>query len=164
MGRTSEGRALDRFDENQKISLSVQKDEQTAIRDEALGLLRKLETLTRDADSSVTERLNQSLQAAKRGKTEELLRTSVDELKSGALYRATKSEMDARDQLRELSRLVAPPKDAQEILRQAAAELERMVGEQKQTILTTLGIEPPDIDVWAFAELDGRIVNIPAPA
>ena len=32
------------------------------------------------------------------------------------------------------------------------------------TILTTLGIEPPDIDVWAFAELDGRIVNIPAPA
>jgi uncharacterized damage-inducible protein DinB len=32
------------------------------------------------------------------------------------------------------------------------------------TILTTLGIEPADIDVWAFAELDGRIVNIPAPA
>ena len=32
------------------------------------------------------------------------------------------------------------------------------------TILTTLGIEPPDIDVWAFAELDGRIVNVPAPA
>jgi uncharacterized damage-inducible protein DinB len=32
------------------------------------------------------------------------------------------------------------------------------------TILTTLGIEPPDIDVWAFAELDGRIVNWPAPA
>jgi uncharacterized damage-inducible protein DinB len=32
------------------------------------------------------------------------------------------------------------------------------------TILTMLGIEPPDIDVWAFAELDGRIVNVPAPA
>ena len=32
------------------------------------------------------------------------------------------------------------------------------------TILTKLGIEPPDIDVWAFAELDGRIVNVPAPA
>ena len=32
------------------------------------------------------------------------------------------------------------------------------------TILTTLGIEPPDIDVWEFAKLDGRIVNWDAPA
>jgi uncharacterized damage-inducible protein DinB len=32
------------------------------------------------------------------------------------------------------------------------------------TALTTLGIEPPGIDVWAFAELDGRVVEIPPPA
>lgn len=28
---------------------------------------------------------------------------------------------------------------------------------QIATILTTLGIEPPDIDVWEFASLDGRV-------
>jgi uncharacterized damage-inducible protein DinB len=29
------------------------------------------------------------------------------------------------------------------------------------TALTALGVEPPGIDVWAFAELDGRVVEIP---
>jgi len=32
------------------------------------------------------------------------------------------------------------------------------------TILTTLGIEPPDIDVWEFGVQDGRIIEIPAPS
>ena len=31
------------------------------------------------------------------------------------------------------------------------------------TALTTLGIEPPEIDVWAFAESQGRISVTPAP-
>jgi uncharacterized damage-inducible protein DinB len=30
------------------------------------------------------------------------------------------------------------------------------------TALTSLGIEPPDIDVWAFAALDGRFSTIPS--
>jgi uncharacterized damage-inducible protein DinB len=29
------------------------------------------------------------------------------------------------------------------------------------TVLTTLGIEPPGIDVWDFGEQDGRVVEIP---
>src|SRR5438105_1305384 len=32
------------------------------------------------------------------------------------------------------------------------------------TILTTLGIEPPDIDVWEFGLQAGRTVEVPAPA
>jgi uncharacterized damage-inducible protein DinB len=30
------------------------------------------------------------------------------------------------------------------------------------TALTTLGVEPPAIDVWDFGEADGRVVRIPA--
>jgi uncharacterized damage-inducible protein DinB len=30
------------------------------------------------------------------------------------------------------------------------------------TALTTLGVEPPDIDVWDFAQQDGRLVEVPA--
>jgi uncharacterized damage-inducible protein DinB len=30
------------------------------------------------------------------------------------------------------------------------------------TALTSLAIEPPDIDVWSFAQLDGRAVETPA--
>jgi uncharacterized damage-inducible protein DinB len=30
------------------------------------------------------------------------------------------------------------------------------------TILTTLGIEPPDIDVWDYAEQDGRLSVVPS--
>src|SRR5258706_4685934 len=135
--RSAQGRGLDRFDENQKISLSVQKDEQTAIRDEAMGVINKLGNLAKDTESTTAERLTQSLQAAQKGKVEDALRNAVEELKAANLYRAAGSQKQARDQLRDLSRLVAPPKDAQEILRQAAAELERLIIEQKQTIAQT---------------------------
>jgi uncharacterized damage-inducible protein DinB len=29
------------------------------------------------------------------------------------------------------------------------------------TILTTIGVEPPDIDVWAFAASEGRLAEVP---
>ncbi len=32
------------------------------------------------------------------------------------------------------------------------------------TVLTTLGIEPPEIDVWAFARDAGRVSVVPTPA
>jgi uncharacterized damage-inducible protein DinB len=32
------------------------------------------------------------------------------------------------------------------------------------TVLTSLGIEPPDIDVWAFGAQDGRVVEVPPPS
>ena len=31
------------------------------------------------------------------------------------------------------------------------------------TALTALGIEPPEIDVWAFAAEQGRLDEVPAP-
>jgi uncharacterized damage-inducible protein DinB len=30
------------------------------------------------------------------------------------------------------------------------------------TVLTTIGVEPPPIDVWDFGEQDGRVVEIPS--
>ena len=35
---------------------------------------------------------------------------------------------------------------------------------QMRTILSTLGVEPPMIDVWDFADQDGRLVEIPPTA
>ncbi len=32
------------------------------------------------------------------------------------------------------------------------------------TGLTTLGVEPPAIDVWDFAEQDGRLFEVPPPS
>ena len=32
------------------------------------------------------------------------------------------------------------------------------------TILTTLGVEPPSIDVWDYADQDGRLTEIPSTA
>jgi uncharacterized damage-inducible protein DinB len=29
------------------------------------------------------------------------------------------------------------------------------------TVLTTLGVEPPAIDVWDFGEQNGRVVEVP---
>ncbi|MDH3261927.1 MAG: hypothetical protein OEM81_08675 [Acidimicrobiia bacterium] len=35
---------------------------------------------------------------------------------------------------------------------------------QACTALTTIGVEPPAIDVWDFAEQDGRLVEVPRPS
>lgn len=32
------------------------------------------------------------------------------------------------------------------------------------TALTTLGVEPPEIDVWDFADQDGRLAEVPPPS
>jgi hypothetical protein len=32
------------------------------------------------------------------------------------------------------------------------------------TALTTIGVEPPAIDVWDLAVAQGRFVDVPAPA
>ena len=32
------------------------------------------------------------------------------------------------------------------------------------TALTTLGVEPPEIDVWDYASQDGRLAEVPPPA
>jgi uncharacterized damage-inducible protein DinB len=32
------------------------------------------------------------------------------------------------------------------------------------TALTTLGMEPPEIDVWAFGEAHGMVAEVPVPA
>jgi uncharacterized damage-inducible protein DinB len=32
------------------------------------------------------------------------------------------------------------------------------------TTLTVIGVAPPDIDVWDFAEQDGRLFEVPAPS
>ncbi len=32
------------------------------------------------------------------------------------------------------------------------------------TALTSLGVDPPSIDVWDFAWLDGRLVEVPPPS
>ncbi len=32
------------------------------------------------------------------------------------------------------------------------------------TALTSLGVDPPSIDVWDFAALDGRLLEVPPPS
>ncbi|HSI36819.1 MAG TPA: hypothetical protein VK986_24750, partial [Tepidisphaeraceae bacterium] len=129
----SSSATLDRFDENQKVSLSVQKDEQAAILGETDPLVNRLKGLVAENDGPTGERLTESFQQAEKGKLVPSLKNAVEELKAGSLFRAAGSQKNARDNLRELSRLVAPPREPQEILRLAAAELERVIIEQKLT-------------------------------
>jgi hypothetical protein len=155
--RSSGNKRVDSFDENQKISLTVQKDEQLAIRDEAMGVINRLGVLAKDSDSATAERLTASLESAQKNKIEDSLRNAADELKSGLLGRAASSEYAARNQLRELSRLVAPVRDTQEILRQSAAELERLIIEQKLTITQTQSLTNTGVQVKeAYFDVEDR--------
>src|SRR5690606_7037065 len=62
---------------------------------------------------------------------------ATDDLKIGNLFRAAAGEKASRDALLDLSRLVAPPATALEVLRQAAQELDRAIADQKQLVEDT---------------------------
>jgi predicted nucleic acid-binding Zn-ribbon protein len=130
----------EQYNETQRTLLQVQTAEQNAIRDEVQSQLDALGTLIKDVDSATADKLNHVLEQAKAGKLDENLRVAADDLKAGRFHSATGRELALRDQLRELSRLVAPAKDPQALLRAAAEQLARDLRQEKQIRTATGGL------------------------
>jgi len=144
-----------RFDDTQRASLQIQAADQQGLKDEVNPLLAKLETLTKDADGTTKDRLNKAMEQAKSGGLKPAMDSAIEDLKSAALYRAAGSEKIIRDQLRELARLVAPPKDALAALQAALKEIEKQIESEKAIVEQTRKMDKKDA-----AELENRQADV----
>ncbi len=126
------------FDENQRISLSYQQSEQNPLKDETAAILGKLERLAKEiTDGSAAERAKTAAQQARDGGLMPALGGAAEELKEDRLrlLSAVGNEKKARDQMREVARLLILSPDAVDSLKQALLELDRAIDSQKN--LTT---------------------------
>ncbi len=136
LAKSTEGRtSFTAFDENQKISLKYQQSEQNPLRDETAAILRKLERLTTEiTDGATAERPKAALAHAREHRLMPTLESASVELKEDnlRLMSAIGNEKSARDQLREMARLLILSQDAADALKQAILELERAIETQKK--------------------------------
>jgi len=147
------------FGDDQKASLQIQHAEQQSIRDEVNPLLAKLETIYKESEGSTKERLGKALELVKGGALKMAMDASIESLKGANLYNAAGSEMTVRNQVRDLSRMIAPPKDALAALRQAAAEIEKAIEEEKSIIDETAKLNKGRPDTGEIESKQGDLVD-----
>ena len=147
LARVTEGKSFNAFDEAQKINLKYQQTEQGPMKDELLLIVRRLEKLaTEIADDMVAERPRAALRQLKEGGLLNALEAAADELREERLrlLSAVGNEKTARDQMREMARLLTLSSDPIEALRQAIQELDRTIDQQKQVSAETRKVEKRD--------------------
>jgi hypothetical protein len=135
LAKSTEGKSgFSAFDENQKISLRYQQSEQTPLREETAGILKKLERLAQEIQDGVAaERPRAAVQQAREGGLLPALDAASGELREDnlKLLSAIGSEKRARDQMREIARLLILSQNPADALRQAIQELDHAMDVQK---------------------------------
>jgi hypothetical protein len=141
LAKSAEGKtSFSSFDENQKISLRYQQSEQNPLKDETAAILAKLSRLSAETtDGPAAERSKVALQQAKDGGLTPALEAAAQELKEDKLklLSAIGNEKKARDQLREIARLLILSQDTADALKQAILELDRAIDSQKKVTADT---------------------------
>src|SRR6266496_789825 len=141
LAKSTEGKtSFSSFDENQKISLRYQQSEQNPLKEEVAAILAKLERLAKEiTDGPTAERPKAALQQARDGGLTPALEAANDELTEDKLklLSAIGNEKKARDQLREIARLLILSKDMVDALKQALLELDRAIDAQKRVTADT---------------------------
>ena len=142
LAKSSKGRA---YTEQQNAMLTLQQSEQAAIRDQVTAQLKKLEDLGKDADATTTEKINKVLDAAKNSNLTKLLAQAATDLTQNKLFSAAMREKTARDQLRDLARVVAPPKEPMTVIQEAIEVLTGAILEQKVVITDSQALAGEDV-------------------
>ena len=128
------------FDENQRISLRYQQSEQNPLKDETAAILGRLDRLAKEiTDGAAAERARSAAQQAKDGGLMPALATASEELKEEKLklLSAIGNEKKARDQMREVARLLILSPETTDALKQAILELDRTIDAQRNLATET---------------------------
>jgi len=147
------------FDESQNVLLTLQQSEQVAIRDQVAGQLKRLKDLGTDADGTSVEKIAQVLEAAEKSGLSKLLVQATTDLTQARLFSAAVREKAARDQLRILARVVAPPKEPAAALQEAIDFLTGAIAEQTAVVAGAQGLSGDDAAAKA-AELEERQADL----
>jgi hypothetical protein len=128
------------FDEHQRISLRYQQSEQNPLKDETAAILAKLARLSAEtSDGPAAERSSAALRQARDGGLTPALEAAAEELKEDKLklLSAIGNQKKARDQLREIARLLILSQDTADALKQAILELDRAIDAQRKVTADT---------------------------
>jgi len=146
---------LNPWEDLYKAQLRLQGVEQTAIHDETAAVVHKLAELA-EADAQLQwahdNRTKTALDLAHSSNLENVISQAATELANINLLAAATQERTARDQLRQLARLVAPPRSPDEILEQAARQLAGEITEQTAVLAHTGAVKEGDRDQCSAIE------------
>jgi hypothetical protein len=159
LAKETDNRKIQDYNDGQKSTVQVQQIEEQSLKEETRLVVSRLESIARESDAMTGDRLKAALLKAKDAQLEPSLASAVEDLTAGNLFRATGNERNARDELRRLSRLVAPPKDAVEALRQALKDLDRAIVQQEKVIEETKG-KPKHDEREQMEELEERQADL----
>ena len=145
LAKSAEGKSSYRsLDESQRISLQLQQAQQAPLREETMLTVAKLDKLVKElGDGRTGERARAAGKQAKEGGLTPALDAAGEELKNEnfKLLSAIGNEKRARDQMREISRLLILAQEPEQALRQALHELDRTIDQQKKVREDTAKIE-----------------------
>jgi hypothetical protein len=145
LARTTEGRNLNSYGEQEKMYIRQQEIDQTGLKDETVLVLKRLEKLASETDGTATgERPKAALELSKTGGLVPALDAAVDDLKNNKLLSATGNERKARDQMRDVARALLMSKDLIDLLRAAIQETEAVILQQKAVTELTRKMERKD--------------------
>lgn len=132
IAREAGGKPLADLKESVRLSLQIQAIEQESLHDEAILVLDELARIIDSAAGAQRDRMTAAMRQSEQGRLRPSLRQAADDLDSGSLFRAASHQQTARDQLRELARALARPKDRTSQIRDAVQELAQLTDEQQR--------------------------------
>lgn len=109
-------------------ALPMYQTDQESLNKEVAMVMGKIEPMAKEEGG----RLVDLLAAVKKGKLQGALDSALANLKDAKLFLASASQKGARDELRQLARHLAPPKDRVAALKAALQELAQLVDQEQQ--------------------------------
>ena len=148
LAKKTEGRQQNSFSEEQQNTLRLLQIDQEPIKDELAPVIGKLEKLAKEInDGPTAERPKAALRQIKEGGLAPSLDAALEDLKAAKLLSATGNQKKARDQFRDIARLLLLSQGEQEALRQAIHELDQTIQQQKELAKETKKIEKDDAKI-----------------
>jgi hypothetical protein len=145
LDKTTGSKPINSFDEGSKNNLKLQEIDQENIKDEVLLVLTRLDKLSKEAQDGPTAKApREAVGRVENGGVKDALQDALKDLRESRVLSAIGNEKRARDQLREVSRMLVLSEDQLELLRQALRELEQAIDQQKQVSTKTKAIEQKD--------------------
>ena len=148
-----------------EASLQAQAAEQKSIAEESKMFRDKIGAFAKKSgNKEVAERFNKGIDDL--SKIVPNLDAATNSLADNKLFEAVATEKTARDQMRQLARTITPPREASELLREAALTLDKMISQQKTMLASTKETQAKPIEQWLAEQLKepkkGYFSRIPA--
>jgi hypothetical protein len=135
-----------------EASLTAQAAEQKAISDDLKLMREKIEGFSKNEENKdAAPRFSKGLEQA--AKVAPKLQAAAQALENKQVFNAVTAQKAARDEMREMARTIAPPKDEAETLRHAAEQVDKLLAQQKEAIAMAQSGKPQTMPDWVAEQL-----------